>query len=445
MSNKIFGNGTALLTCALAVTFCMSSVSCKNKKEEEAQKAEAAKLEQAVPQIPVEVVKKSSATFDQLYPATLRGINDVLVHPQVSGSITDVLVDEGDRVTKGQVLFRLDEVTFQAAVSQAQAQVQQTQAAVNAAKAQVQQAQEAVNAANVQVQLAQTNYDSKNILYKKEIIGETTWKQAKDQLAATKATAAQAQAGMSTAQAAVAQAQAGVEQAQAALTAAQKNLSYTVVTAPSDGIVGSINFREGSYVTPATTLTTVSDNKEMYAYFSLNENELFSLTNNGTRNVEAAIKAMPMVQFILSNGETYHLDGRIATINGVIDQSTGSVTVRALFPNPNGMLLSGARGSVVIPTTFKDEIIIPQAATFEMQDMRMVYVVNDQNIAEPTPIQVEKLSDGKSFVVKAGLEPGQRIVVGGVNTQVRGKMPIKPIQVTEPVTPPTNGAEDIVE
>lgn len=445
MSNKLFGNGSALITCALAVTFCLSSISCKNKKEEEAKNADAAKQEQVAPQIPVEVVKKSTVTYDQLYPATLRGINDVLVHPQVSGSITDVCVDEGDRVTRGQVLFRLDEVTFQAAVQQAQAAVQQTEAAVNAAKAQVQQAQEAVNAANVQVQLAQTNFDSKDILYKKDIIGETTWKQAKDQLAASKATVAQAQAGMSTAQAAVAQAQAGVEQAQAALTAAQKNLSYTVVTAPSDGIVGSINFREGSYVTPATTLTTVSDNKEMYAYFSLNENELLSLTDNGLRNIEAAIKAMPMVQFVLSNGETYHLDGRIATINGVIDQSTGSVTVRALFPNPNGMLLSGARGSVVIPTTFKDVIIVPQKATFETQNMRMVYVVDNDDMTVPTPIQVEKLSDGKSFVVKSGLEVGQRIVIDGVNTQVRGPMKIQPTDVEIPVTAPTAPAEGIEE
>lgn len=366
---------------ALAIAIAMLGVTSCSKNDSSAQAGQ----QQQLPDVPVSVVELGSTELAQSFPATLKGKTDIDIRPQVSGAIIEVCVDEGQRVKKGQQLFRIDPITFQSAVEQAQA---------------------AVNSAQAAVSTASTSEKSQKMLYDKGIVSQIVWQQASDRLA---------------------QAQASLNQAKAALTAAQKNLSYTVITAPSDGVVGSIPLRAGSYVSPQNLLTTISDNSEMYAYFSLNENDIISLTDNGARSLESALMAMPPVQLQLSNGSIYPLEGKIATVSGVIDSSTGSATVRALFPNPNGMLLSGASGSVLIPQSFTDVIIIPQSTTFENQDMRMVYVVNDSNMTTPTPIQVAKLSDGKNFVVTSGLTPGQRIVSQGVNTLVRGVMPINPV------------------
>lgn len=373
--------GVALCGVTLTSAFMLMTASC-SKGDQASQQA---MQQQAAPQVSVETVTLGTTELASVYPATLRGKTDIGIRPQVAGAITEVCVDEGQRVRKGQTLFTIDRITYLSAVEQAQAAVNSAQAAVNTAS---------------------TNEASQKILYDKGIVSKIVWQQTADQLS---------------------QAKAGLSQANAALTAAQKNLSYTVVTAPSDGVVGTIPFREGSYVSPSNLLTTISDNSEMYAYFSLNENDIITMTDNGARSLDAALSAIPPVQLQLSNGAIYPLTGKIATVSGVIDSSTGAATVRALFPNPSGMLLSGASGSVLVPQVYNDVIVIPQAATFENQDMRLVYVVNDSNMTMPTPIQVAKLNDGKNFVVTGGLTPGQRIVVEGVNTVVRGVMPVEPV------------------
>lgn len=383
MTDKLFRKSLVLCG-SLAVVLSPALFSCSSKSDE----AAAAAMTAQAPQVAVQEVVLGQTELASGFPATLRGKTDIDIRPQVTGAITKVCVDEGQRVRRGQTLFTIDQVTFQSAVEQAQAAVNSAQAAVNTAT---------------------TNEQSKKMLYDKGIVSQIVWQSASDQLS---------------------QAKAALSQAKAALTAAQKNLSYTVVTAPSDGVVGSIPFREGSYVSPQSLLTTISDNSEMYAYFSLNENDIIAMTGDGGRSLEAALAAIPPVQLQLSNGTIYPETGKIATVSGVIDSSTGSATVRALFPNPNGMLLSGASGTVLVPQIFNDVIIIPQAATFENQDMRLVYVVNDSNMTTPTPIQVAKLSDGKNFVVTGGLTPGQRIVTEGVNTVVRGVMPIQPVMAT---------------
>lgn len=368
----------------LALALCAVSTSCSK----DAGASQAADVQMQVQQVPVETIELSSTELAAAFPATLKGKTDVDIRPQVSGAITKVCVDEGQRVVKGQPLFMIDQVTFQSAVEQAQA---------------------AVNSARAALSVAQTNETSQKMLYDKGIVSEIVWKQANDQLSQSKAALSQAQAG---------------------LTAAQKNLSYTVVTSPSNGVVGAIPFREGSYVSPQSLLTTISDNSEMYAYFSLNENDIITMTDNGTRSLASALASMPPVQLQMSNGSIYPLTGKVATVSGVIDTNTGAATVRALFPNPSGMLLSGASGQVLIPQSFTDVVIIPQSATFENQDMRMVYLVNDSNMTVPTPIQVAKLSDGKNFVVTGGIKPGDRIVTQGINTLVRGSMPIQPVDAS---------------
>ncbi len=339
------------------------------------------------PEIATITVAEGTSDLASNYAATIKGKTDIDVRPLVSGFITKVHVDEGQRVSKGQTLFTLDQVQYQAAVDQALAQV---------------------NAARTAVESARLTADNKQRLFDKNIISEYENQLAKNQLS---------------------QAEAQLSQANAALTTARKNLSYTVVTAPSDGFVGSIPNREGSLASPSmvTPLTTVSDNSDIYAYFSINEKDILNLTNEGKKSLNEAISELPDVQLQLADGTIYPESGKVATVSGVIDSSTGAANVRARFKNINGMLRSGSTGRILIPNRMSNVILVPQRATFEIQDRRFVYVVNDSNKTVATPVEISPMNDGKQFIVTSGLTPGQRIVVEGVGTKVKDNMPIKPV------------------
>lgn len=358
---------------ALAVASCGS-------KQQEAQQAPA-------PNIATLTVGLSNSESEKTYPATIKGKTDIAIRPQVTGFITKVHVDEGQQVKKGQVLFTLDQVQFQAAVDQAQANV---------------------NSAQTRVNTAQLTADSKKKLLEKNIISDYEYQLAANDLVTAKA---------------------ALSQAQAALTNARKNLAYTVVTAPSDGVVGTIPQREGSLASPSSAqpLTTVSDNSQVYAYFSLTEKDLLELSDNGSTTVNAAIASMPEVQLRLSDGTIYPVGGKVATVSGVIDGSTGAASVRALFNNTNGLLRSGSTGTIIIPSRSENVIVIPQAATYELQDRRFVYLLNDSNIVKSAPVVVRPVSDGRTFVVESGLKPGDRIAIEGIGTKVKEGTQINPV------------------
>lgn len=341
------------------------------------------------PQIGTMTVAYGSANLEDSYPATIKGRTDIAIRPQVTGFITKVHVDEGQRVHKGQALFTLDQVQYEAAVESAKA---------------------AVNVANAAVSTAQLTADNKKMLYGKNIISEYEWQMAENSLAQAKAQLAQAEAG---------------------LVNAKKNLAYTVVTAPCEGVVGSIPNREGSLASPSSTqaLTTISDNSEVYAYFSLNEKDILSLTDNGATTLDKAIKDMPAVQLKLADGTIYGESGKIATISGVIDNTTGAANVRALFRNTNGMLRSGSTGTILIPHQADSVIMIPQKATFEIQNLRYVYMVNDSNKTVSTRIEIMSQNDGKNYVVTSGLNAGDRIAVEGVGVSLKDGMTISPKEV----------------
>ena len=343
------------------------------------------------PTLKVLTVEEVSATLQQTYPAQIKGKTDIEIRPQVSGFITKVCVDEGQQVRKGQVLFTIDQVQFQAAVDQAQA---------------------AVNTARTNVANAQITEANQRALYQRNIISQNAWQTSENQLRA---------------------AQAQLAQAEAALTSARKNLSYCQVVAPCDGVVGSIPNREGSLASPssAVPLTTVSDNSQVYAYFSFTEKDMLEMTNNGTTSLDAAVRALPEVSLLLADGAEYGLKGKVATVSGVIDSSTGSSTVRALFDNPSGMLRSGNTGKVAIPVTVDHAILVPQNATFEVQSFRYVFCLNDSNVTVNTRIEVLPLNDGKNFVVTSGLKAGDRVVVEGVGTSVRAGMTVNPAPAAE--------------
>lgn len=354
-------------------------------------KKDAQQMPDMTPAIATVTVEPATADLSTAYAATIKGKTDVEVRPLVSGFITKVCVDEGDFVRKGQTLFTLDQVQYQAAVDQAAA---------------------AVNSARTAVETSRLTAANKQKLFDKNIISEYENQLAKNQLA---------------------QSEASLAQANAALTNAKKNLSYTVVTAPSDGFVGSIPNREGSLASPSMVqpLTTVSDNSDIYAYFSLNEKDILEMTDGGKKSLNQAIAEMPAVQLMLSDGTVYPETGQVATVSGVINNTTGSANVRARFKNLNGMLRSGSTGQILVPVHMDSVILIPQKAAFEVQDRKFVYTVNDSSKTVTTPITVAPQNDGQSYIVTSGLDKGQRVVVEGVGNKVRPDMVIKPINASQ--------------
>ena len=345
------------------------------------------------PVLSVMTVTETNSTLDSSVPATLEGENDVEIRPQVSGFLTKVHVVDGQRVQKGQVLFTIDQVQLQAAVEQAQAAVAVAQANVNT---------------------AQTNADNNKILLDKNIISASAYQTSVDGLNAAKAQ---------------------LNQAKAALISAQKNLSYTTVTAPVSGIVGTIPYKEGTLVSPSTLLTILSNNTEMQALFSLNEKTLLELTNDGTRTLRQAVDSMPPVTLQLATGSIYPYKGKVISISGVIDPTTGSAQAKAIFPNPDGMLHSGNTGNILMPVEHDAVIEIPQNATFEVQDMKFVYVLGDSAKVHSRPITVAPLNDGKKYIITSGLKPGDKIVTEGIGISVADGMVITPKEVSAPQNP----------
>ncbi|KIO43786.1 hemolysin D [Sanguibacteroides justesenii] len=360
----------------LGITF----FACNNKQQSG---------QQAVPDYAVITVEPQDVVLTSSYPATIRGRQDVEIRPNVSGFITKLCIDEGANVRKGQTLFIIDPVQYEEAVNVARA---------------------AVSVAEAGVATAQLTADNKRELARKNIISSYDYQMAENALASQKA---------------------ALTQAEAQLVNAEKNLSYTKVVSPVDGVMGSIPFRVGALVSPtsATPLTTVSDISEMYVYFSMTEKELLDLIRQDGSSKEI-LERMPLVSLTLADGSLYSEQGRIETISGVIDRTTGAVSVRAAFRNPRHLLRSGGTGSVVIPSTLKNALVIPQKTTYEIQDKRFVYVLQEDAKLKNTEIEVFKLNDGKNFVVTSGLKPGDKIVAEGVGT-LRDGMQIKPITLEE--------------
>ncbi|MGN1376593.1 MAG: efflux RND transporter periplasmic adaptor subunit [Prevotella sp.] len=319
---------------------------------------------------PTMVISTSDQTIESTYPATISGLQDVDIYPQIEGLITQVCVDEGANVKKGQTLFILDQVPYNAAVYTAKANVESAEAAV----------------AN-----ASLTVESKKMLYKDGVISAFDLKTACNTLR---------------------QSQASLSQAKSELVKAENNLSYTVIKSPVDGKAGMTRYRVGALVGPGITtpLMTVSDNKKMHVYFSMTEKQLLSLTrqSGGTENI---IKDMPQVGLVLNDGKRYELKGCIDAISGITDSKTGTVTIRATFTN-NGILRSGGQGNIVVPTVKKDCIVIPQEATYELQDKIFVYtIVHGKTKARQ--INVLPINNGKTYIVDSGLEKGDVIISSG--------------------------------
>lgn len=337
----------------------------------------------------VESVALTSSQQTTQYPATIKGTQDIEIRPQVSGFIIKLCVDEGATVRKGQALFLIDPTQYEAAEKQAQANVASAEAALHTQELTTQ---------------------NKKMLFDKQVISQYDYQTALNDLETAKANLAQAKAS---------------------LVAARQNLDFCTVTSPSDGVIGTFPYRVGSLVSSSITdpMTTVSEIGDMYVYFSMTEKQLLSLTKAGG-TLKEQLEKMPAVKLMLADGTMYEQEGRIDAVSGVIDQSTGSVSMRALFPNKNNVLRSGGSGNIVFPYTMENVCVIPQNATQEIQDKKFVYVLQADSTVKHTEIQIYNLNDGLNYIVTGGLKNGDKIVVEGVQTLRNGQKitPITPQQ-----------------
>lgn len=324
------------------------------------------------------VVGPADRTLSRQFTASIKGRQSVEIRPQVSGTITQVCINEGAKVEKGQPLFVIDQVPYQAALETAVANVKSAEALV----------------AN-----ARMTVDSKQVLYDNKVISDFD---------------------LQTSRNALQEAEAALAQAKAQETNARNDLSYTVVKSPVDGVTGMLPYRVGALVDASISepLATVSDDAEMYVYFSMTENQILALVRQyGT--LDETLKHMPDVELLLSDGQPYAHKGKVDAISGTIDSGTGAVSLRVTFPNPERMLRNGGNGTVVFPYVRDSVLVIPQEATYEIQDKIFAYRVVDGK-ATSTQITVFPVNDGQEYIVEQGLAVGDTIVAEGAGLLQEG-------------------------
>ncbi len=340
------------------VVIVLFFISCKNKQSESHQTA-------GTTSYPVIALAPQAVELWSVFPAVLKGQEDVDIKPRVDGFIEAVYVDEGAKVSKGQALFKINSPSSVKDLEEAQANYH----------------------------TAKLDVERLRPLAEKNIISHVQIESYENTLTA----------------------------AEAALEQAKATLSWVTVTSPVDGVVGTLSYRLGSLVDNSSVLTTVSNTTNIIAYFSMNEKELYEfMENREGETKDEKIRNMPNVRFLLSNGREYEVSGRIETISGIVDQTSGTVNLRASFPNKNGFLLSGTSGKVIIPKYLNNVLVIPQKATFSQQDKILVYRLISDSVVQKA-ILVESTPDGKSYAVTEGLEPGDKIVTDGIATLRNGQ------------------------
>ncbi|TCK80683.1 efflux RND transporter periplasmic adaptor subunit [Albibacterium bauzanense] len=338
---------------------------------------------------PVITIEPQSITLNSKYPATIEGEQNIEIRPKVDGFIEKIYVDEGATVRKGQPLFLINAPQYEQGVRSARAAIQIAEAGVNSAQMEVNKIRPLVD---------------------KKIISSYQLEGAQFDLESQQAQLARAKAD---------------------LVNATTNLGYTQITSPVNGVIGTLPYKIGSLVSSNTAqpLTVVSNITNIYAYFSINEKEVLELAGrfNGP-STNASLAAMPPVSLILANGVEYSYPGKIETTSGLINTSTGSISVRANFPNPENTIRSGSSGVVTIPVTYDSAIVIPQKSTYEIQGKRFVYNVQDDGSVVSKPITVLSNNDGQFYIVTEGLAAGDKIAMEGLAT-LRDGLVIKPVMV----------------
>jgi len=328
---------------------------------------------------PTVVLEEQSAELFSVYPVSIKGQEDIEIRPRVDGFIKDIYIDEGSVVKKGQILFRIDSPQSEQTLRTAEASLKSAEAQVNTAKVNVNRIRPLADkgiVSNVQLETAEDSYQT---------------------------------------------AMASLAQAQAALKNAQATMGWTNVTSPVDGLVGDLPLRQGSLVNSSNVLTTIANTTNVFAYFSLNEKELAAFLGNLDGQTQAEkINNIPEVTLTLADGSIYPEKGKISTITGLVNVTTGSASFRAEFPNKGGELKSGTSGNISIPRLINNVFVIPQKATYPQQDKILVYTVQGDSVVQKV-ISVIPMPDGKNYVVTGGLKRGERVVLDGIATLTNGE------------------------
>lgn len=349
--------------------------SCGSKKETSTSRQTTAPVYQVL------TLSPRSTTLHTDFPATIQGQQNIEIRPKVDGYIDAIYVDEGATVRRGQPLFRISAPQFEQEVRTAQADIQIAAANVNAAQMQVSKVRPLVE---------------KNILSRYELESAQYTLQAR---------------------------QAALAQAQARLANARTNLGYTSVTSPVNGVVGTIPYRVGSLVNSGTEqpLTTVANVGNIYAYFSIPEKVSLAFNRNTAgATTEKRLATLPPVTLLLADGTEFPQKGKVETASGLINTQTGSVSVRATFPNPGNIIRSGSTGTIRIPRTLDAALLIPQSATFELQGKTLVYLLQPDSTVTSREVTVLPGNSGQFFVVQEGLKAGDQIVAAGVGSLQEG-------------------------
>lgn len=363
------------ITC-LGLVIAFVFIACNNEKKPEQRNAAA----------DYEVLTVSSKDIEiyREFPVTIEGTQNIEIYPKIEGFIEKVHVDEGEYVKKGQLLFSLNAPEYQQ-------DLLSTKAAISSAKA--------------DVSSAQVDVEKAKPLVEREIISKFELTSAENSLTAAKAT---------------------LEQAQADYSNAQTNYNYTRITAPVSGYIGSLPYKLGSLVNSSISepLTTVSNIKQVYAYFSINEKTYLEFAKVGL------LKNLDEVSLLLPDYTAFDQKGKIQTVSGQVDEETGSFNVRAIFDNPDNLLRTGNSATIQIPRTMEDAFLVPQSATYEIQGGIYVYLVNEQSQVQSTKITVTATNSGQAYIVTEGLKDGDQVVLEGISGLSSGKE-IKPVQVNE--------------
>lgn len=351
----------------------MGFMACKNKT-----KSETAEM---IPSLPVVEVVQKDTVLQTDYVADIQAVKNVEVRARVQGFLEKIFVDEGHEVKKGQPMFQINDLEYKTELAKAKASVSSAMAEAKAAE----------------LELGRTK-----ILVEKNVIAKTEY-----ELAISKVNAAKAK----------------IDEALSEQTSAETKLSYTFIRAPFDGIIDRIPLKMGSLIDPGALLTTISDVHNVFAYFNISENEYLQYR----KSVAKGLKEDRPINLLLADGSQYGYPGKIETSDGEFNENTGAIAFRSRFPNPNKLLKHGASGKARLTTAVENAIIIPQKATFEIQDKTFVFVVDKNNL-----IQMRAFKPGRRvaqyYIVESGLKPGENIVYEGVQS-VRQGSKIKPVKM----------------
>lgn len=350
--------------------------------------AEGSNAAPPAPELPVYTVITSPATVYQEFPTALEGKNNVEIRSQVDGYLDKIYVEEGAYVRAGQPLFKIDSRSYGEQMNMATANLQ---------------------AANANIQKAKVEVDRLEPLVAAKVVSDVQLRTAKANYSAAVAAASQARASVGS---------------------AKINVGFTTITAPVSGYVGRIPYKKGSLIsrTDPSPLTLLSDISEIYAYFSLSELDFIAFQNKYPgATLNEKLKNMPMVDLVIADNSTYPEKGKMSIVDGQFDKTTGAISVRAVFPNTNGVLRTGNTGRVRMPQLFTNTLVIPQESTFEIQDKTYVYVVGKDQKVTSKPIKISGKTENYYFISE-GVQPGEKIVYVGLGSLKDGaSIKAKPI------------------